>query len=312
MKIIFFGSDDFAQTSLERLLDNKCDVVACVTHPDRAKGRGMKIAASPIKVAAGKAGISVLQPENIRTESFVGQLKSFEPELFVVIAYGKILSEEVLNIPTLCSVNVHASLLPKYRGAAPINWAILNGEEKTGVSVIRLNTKMDAGEVIEQEEVDIAQDDTSISLRKILADLGAGCLIESIDLLEKGTASFSVQDDRAVTFAPKLTKQLGKIDWTKSAQEIHNQARGLLPWPGAYTKYKGKLLKILEAEAGSSLSCGAQGSPGDVCGIGKNDFSVMTGSGCVNILRVHLADANPMDAASFVQGHKLELGMKLG
>ncbi len=312
MTIVFFGSDDFAEVCLEKLLQQQHKIAACVTHPDRAKGRGLKISASPIKLAAGRAGVPVLQPEDIRTQRFAEQLRGFNADVFVVIAYGKILPAGILAVPKICAVNVHASLLPKYRGAAPINWAILNGEPETGVSVIRLNTKMDAGEIIVQEAVTITQEDTSISLRKTLAGLGADCLVKALDQLEQGTASFTVQDEGAVTFASKLTKEMGQIDWTKSAQEIHDQARALLPWPGAYTTYKGKVLKILEANAGSAPSCCVRVSPGEVCGIGKKDFSVMTGSGCVNIERVHLADGKPMDAASFVQGHRLEVGMRLG
>jgi len=248
MKIIFFGSDDFANAHLESLIASDHIISACVTQPDRPKGRGMKVVQSPIKTCAVKNNIEVLQPNDIKTSSFEEQLKNFNTDLFVVIAYGRILSLSILDIPGMGAINVHASLLPKYRGAAPINWAIINGEKETGLTIIKINPQMDAGDILSQANFKIGSEDTSISIRAKMLKEGPSLLLSTVKTLRKGEIKARKQDERKVTLAPKLTKEMGLIQWDKPAGDIHNLTRGLLPWPSAYTYFKGKMLKVLSTE----------------------------------------------------------------
>jgi len=224
MKIIFFGSDDFAATHLQELLKSEHQVVGVVTQPDRAKGRGLQVIPSLVKTIAVEAKLPVFQPENLKDKFFLDQMKSYNCDLFVVIAYGRILPQELLQVPYVCAVNVHGSLLPKYRGAAPINWAIINGDKETGISIIKMNAAMDAGDIFSQAKIKIEDSDTAASLRVKMAGLGKKLLLKTIDTFEKNTYTLTVQDSKAVTLAPKLTKELGKIDWQKSAPEIHGSS----------------------------------------------------------------------------------------
>lgn len=291
-------------------MDSKHDVVACVTQPDRPKDRGLKVLSSPVKAKAKEYKIPVLQPDSVKDSAFVSQLKDYPSDVFVVIAYGKILSKELLAIPGAGAVNVHGSLLPKYRGAAPINRAIIQGETETGISIIKINERMDAGDILAQAKIKIEKDDTAVTLRAKMAKLGADCLCETIDLMETRPLQGKAQDNEDVTFAPKLTKELGLIAWEKSAAEIHNLVRGLLPWPTAYTYYHGKLLKILETEVVRSEH--PSNPPGTVVDISKDGYIAATGSGNVLVKKVHLESARPMDARSFIAGHKLEKGYRFG
>jgi len=322
MKIIFFGSDDFAQTHLEALMDSSHEVVACVTQPDRPRNRGMKMAVSPIKECARKYNIPALQPENIKDPGLIKELQSFEADLFVVIAYGRILPIDILNIPKLYAINMHGSLLPKYRGAAPINWVIINGETETGLSIIKMNTAMDAGDILAQRTVVILPEDTSATLRAKMMQEGAGFLLETVDNIaganlcvrpNQGQTHRSAptkQDENHVTYAPKLTKELGCIDWNKSIVEIHNLVRGLLPWPSAYTFYEDKQLKILHTEIVQQQNQGSL-QPGEVVEINPQGFCVAAGnSGVCLVKEVQLAGSKRMDAASFVRGHHMEVGFQ--
>ena len=305
MKIIFFGSDDFALVNLEKLVQSDHQVAACVTPPDKPKGRGMPVVASPIKECALRQGIALLQPDRLKERWVVEQLKSFQSDLFVVVAYGKILPIEILSIPYLCCLNVHGSLLPKYRGAAPINWAIINGEPETGVSIIKMNTNMDAGDIFDQARITIDKNDTAVSLRSKMAELGAELLVQTIDSLEENAYTLTGQDASKVSFAPKLTKELGLIQWNKTAEAIHNLVRGLLPWPAAHTHFQGKLLKILQTEV-----VAVQGEPGEILEINSQGFVVATADGGLLVRQVHLESAKAMDAKSFVFGHKLQAGVR--
>ena len=307
MNIIFFGSDDFALVSLERLFRSNNKVLACVTQPDKPKGRGMKLQPSVIKEFAVRSKIPVLQPDFLRYDDVIEQLKAFQADLFIVIAYGKILPPEILLLPNIFCVNVHGSLLPKYRGAAPINWAIINGDKKTGVTVMKLNEMMDAGEIISQQEIDIAEDDTAISLRMKMAQIGAELLAETIATIENKTFKLTKQDFSMVTNASKLTKELGIIRWTEKAQTIHDLARGLLPWPGAFTFYKGKRLKVLETRIKDDKLPSAAMS-GCILEIGKNGFVVAASDKPILVTQVHYEDGKPMNAYSFAQGHRLVPG----
>ena len=308
MKIIFFGSDDFAVAHLEALCASKYDVIACVTQPDKKKGRHLQVGASLVKKFALQEKIPLLQPDDLRDKNFVHQLKNFDSDLFVVVAYGKILPKEIITLPKIFCINIHGSLLPKYRGAAPINWAIMSGEERTGISVIKMNEEMDAGDIISQKEVKIDKNDTAVSLRAKMAEVSAAFLMEVLDAIEAKSYRLTKQDKKAVTYAPKLTKELGLIDWKKPALEIHNLVRGLLPWPCAYTFYCGKQLKVLRTEVVQKDS--GKFSPGEVIDIAKDGFIVVAGKDTLKISQVHLESAKPMDAKSFLAGHKLGIGFR--
>ena len=308
MNIVFFGSDDFAAVHLEALFGSKHKVCACVTQPDKARGRGMEVSASPIKEAALRKGIPVFQPSDLKENTFLKELKAFEADLFVVIAYGRFLPAEVLAIPRTFAINVHSSLLPKYRGAAPINWAIINGERVTGISIMRVTAKMDAGDILAQKKLKILKADTAASVRARMMGIGPKLLLKTIDSIKKGTYTFTVQDDQKTTLAPKLTKELGQIQWNKQAMALHNLARGLLPWPGAYTFYQGKLLKILETEVVSSSFLAY--SPGEVAGVDKKGFTVATADQGLLVKAVHLEASKPMSAYQFMMGHRVKPGFK--
>lgn len=308
MNIIFFGSDDFAAIHLEALFESKHKVSACVTQPDKARGRGMQVSASPIKEAALRKGIPVLQPADLNEKTFLKGLKAFDADLFVVIAYGRFLPAEVLAVPRKFPINVHSSLLPEYRGAAPINWAVINGERETGISIMRVTAKMDAGDIIAQRKMRILETDTAASVRARMMETGPQFLLKTVDSIEKGTYTFTVQDDQKATTAPKLTKESGHIPWDKPARDIHNLARGLLPWPAAYTYYQGKLLKILETEVvpGSFLSY----PPGEVVSVDKKGFTVATADQGLLVKAVHLEASRPMSAYQFMMGHRLGVGFR--
>ena len=310
MNIIFFGSDDFALAHLEELISSRYKVLACVTQPGKAKGRGLKLMISPIKEFALKNNITVLQPENLKESNFVNQLRGFAPDLFVVIAYGKFLPTSILEIPKNFAVNVHASLLPRYRGAAPINWAIIHGEKETGITLFKINQAMDAGEIISQKKIIIDEEDNAISLRGKMKKLGKGLLLKTIESIERKQFTLKPQDEHKVSFAPKLTKQLGCIDWQKSARHIHNLVRGLIPWPMAYTFLRGRSLKILSTQVVEEQF--ANFAPGQIAKMMPDGFVVATGEHGLLIKRIHLESSKEMDAHSFIQGHHLEVGSQLG
>ncbi len=304
MKIIFFGSDDFAAENLRQLLEQGFCVVACVTQPDRPSGRGLQVVASPIKQIAQEKRISVFQPEDLRDVKFLDGLKNLAADLFVVIAYGKILPSSVLKIPKIFCINVHGSLLPKYRGAAPINWAIINGEKETGFSLIKMSPQMDAGEIIVQQKMPILSDETAQSLRVRMAKESGACLCQTIRKIALGKFVLTAQDPKEVTVAPKLTKLLGCIDWHKSAEQIHNLVRGLLPWPGAFVSYQGKAVKILKTAV--VLQEFLQ-TPGTILAITKEGVSVATGKDVLLLKEVHPQSAKPMSAHAFAVGQRLKV-----
>lgn len=303
MNIIFFGSDDFALEHLEALLSSEHKVVGCVTQPDRPKNRGMKVIVSPIKECALKNDIAVFQPNDLKCPEFVATLKNISADIFIVIAYGKFLSAELIDMTQYGAINVHGSLLPKYRGAAPINWAIINGDEETGVTIIQLNIKMDAGDILSSEKIEILADDTSISLREKMKKCGKALLLETIRGIEEGSLHRKAQDKKNASFASKLSKDLGKIDWNKGAKEINDLIRGLQPWPGAYTFFNGKLLKILSAQV-----VDVDAKPGQVVEICDKGIIVASKKGGLLIKQVHLQDSKAMDISSFLRGHSLEIG----
>jgi len=276
-----------------------------VTQTDKLKGRGHKLSPPPVKTAALEAGIKVVQPTTLRNDKFIDELRSMNPEFIVVIAYGKILPEAILKIPVNGCINVHASLLPKYRGAAPIAWAILRGEEKTGVTTMRMDEGLDTGPILLQEEVDISREDTAGSLSIRLASLGASLLIETFEGIRKGSVMPRAQPGEA-SYAPPLKKEDGLIDWSKSAFEIRNFVRAMQPWPSAYCMLEGERVTILKAEAleGSGL-------PGTVIRTSKGQLCVGTGQGLISLLELQPSGKRPMPASAFILGRKIMGGMVL-
>lgn len=312
MKIIFFGSSHFAVPSLEALLKSPDELCCVVTQPDKKKGRHLRLAPTDVKGVAQRAGLDIFQPEDINAPESLEYIAKFNPELLVVIAYGQILSQKALDIPKLFALNIHASLLPKYRGAAPINWAIIRGEKTTGVTVIQLTRKMDAGPILMQKGAIISQDDDSLSLEDRLRSLGAELLLEALREIKNRSYKLTAQDEKKAVMAPKLKKNDGHIDWNKPSGEILNLIRGSLPWPGAFTYYKDKLLKIAKAESGQLLSQKTGVQAGVILNTDKNGLEVMTGSGSVLIKELQPESKKKMTAAEFLSGHKIKAGEILG
>jgi len=310
MKLIFFGSDDLAAAHLEAIVSSKHKVLACVTQPDKAQGRGLKVQPPAVKLKAQAHDIPVLQPADMKDDGFIKKLKAFGGDIFVVVAYGHFLPQKVLGIPPRGAINMHPSLLPKYRGAAPINWAIINGETMTGVTIINVSAQMDAGDILMQEKLVIEADDTAVTLREKLTALGARCLCCVLGQIEDNKQKPRPQDGAQATLAPKLTKDTGRIDWTKGAKTIRDLVRGLLPWPAAYTAYQGKTVKILDAQVLPGDTGGAK--PGTVLGVDGQGIRVATGRGVLLLRRVHPESAKAMDAQSFAAGHRLSPGGHFG
>ena len=310
MNIVFFGTSEFAIPSLRSLLDSGHKVLAVVTQPDRKRGRNLKLSPPPAKVLALAKGIPVFQPQDASGAESLNYLKNLNADLFVVISFGQILKREVLSLPRLYAVNVHGSLLPKYRGAAPTNWAIINGDKKSGVTVIKMNEKMDEGDIILKRKAAVEPEDTNITLSERLSEVGAKALIEAITLIEGDkNIKFEKQDNSEATYAPKLKKEDGLIDWNDNAVRIHNKVRGFLPWPGAYTYYNGKILKILKAEAISSS--GEAADAGEVVEVAiDKGIIIRAGAGDLAIRYLHLEGKKVLDSDSFVRGHRIERGYK--
>lgn len=312
MNIIFFGSAHFALPSIKVLLD-KGHVVSCVvTQPDKKKGRGLCRAKTVIKEFAEQNGIKVYQPDNINTPLSIDLLEKNSPDLFVVIAYGQILSERLLNIPAIMPLNVHGSILPFYRGAAPINWAIINGEKETGVTLMKMAVKMDAGPVITQEKINIDPLDTFLTLEEKLSLLAAKVLADTLDLIGKKKYDLIPQDESKATFAPKLSKKDGWIDWDKPAVNIHNLIRGCLNFPGTFTYYDDKLLKIYKSAVIEPIFSQLSGQPGEIIKVSKEGMIVAAKEGCVLVRELQLEGKRRMNVEEFIAGHKITPGIILG
>jgi len=310
MRIIFFGTSIFAIPSLKALAESSHEVLLVVTQPDRKKGRHLNLKPPAVKEVASSLNIPIFQPERISGQEAIERLTKMNADLFVVVSFGQILSQKALLIPKKFSVNLHASLLPKYRGAAPINWAIVNGERKTGATVFRLVERMDEGDIIAKEEVDIKDTDTAITLSKKSSQIGARLLVTVVDLIDKNKAVLTRQDERLTTFAPKLKKEDGLINWNLSAVELHNRTRGFLPWPSAFTYFNGKRLKVLKTKACRNEK---SGDCGQVAGI-EPDLGILvhTKEGCLAIQKRQLEGSRPMAFDEFLRGHKLKVGGALG
>jgi methionyl-tRNA formyltransferase len=312
MKIVFFGTSQFAVSALKKLKVNGYSIAGVVTQPDKKSGRHLKISISPVKKEAQRLHIPIYQPLDIIEQGFIERLKDFAADFFIVVGYGKILTKELLNIPRFCCLNIHASLLPKYRGAAPINWAIINGEEKTGVTIIKMNERMDAGDIILQKEIGIKPDDTSITVGDRLAVIGAELLMDAIELVKKDKADFIKQNERDATFAPKLTKEDGRIDWNLDTTSILNRIRGLKPWPSTYSLLEGHVLKIIFAQP-KSIKGISHFLPGAVIAADtKSGLIVRTGDSALSILELQLEGKRQMSIESFLRGHTIRAGTILG
>lgn len=312
MNIVFFGTSEFAIPALRALVASSHKVLAVVTQPDRPRGRNLKVSPSPVKALAAASGLPVFQPVNASSAEAVDYLRKLGADIFVVISFGQILRQNILAIPRLYAVNVHGSLLPAYRGASPTNHAIINGDKASGVTIIRMNDKMDEGDIILKRETPIGSEDTNITLHERLSEIGASVLMELVDTLASGKAvAFEKQDDATATYAPKLKKEDGAIDWNEPAAKIHNKIRGLLPWPGAYTYYNGKILKVLKA---APVSSGAEAArPGEVVNISDDTGVVVrTGSGDIVMQYLQLEGKKDMASAAFVRGHRIARGYTFG
>ena len=313
MNIIYMGTPDFAVYPLKKLIEAGHNISLVVTQPDKAKGRSKALIPTPVKLAAQEYNIEVLQPEKVKDESVVKKLKSLNPDVIVVAAYGQILPENILNIPTYGCINIHASLLPKYRGAAPIELSILDGEEKTGVTTMYMEKGLDTGDMIDKMEVDITSDDTGETLHDKLAVCGAELIIKTLEKLEAGTAARVKQDDALSSYAPMLTKDMGEIDFNSSAAYIDRQVRALIVWPCAYTKISGKNVKLLKVRiADIDEEKYIDTKPGEIIEITKKNFTIKCGEGAITVLKLLPEGKKPMDTAAYLNGHKLKVGMPVG
>ena len=303
MRVVFMGTPDVAATCLKKLLSDGFDVVGVFTQPDRPKGRGMKMVYSPVKEVALAADLPVYQPENFRTDEPVEQLKALQPDLVAVVAYGRILPQRVLDIPRLGCVNIHASLLPQYRGSAPYQWAVLDGLKETGVSAQHMVLQMDAGDVIDVAKTPIGENETAGELLDRLAVLGADLLSRTLTRFENGSVEAVRQNEEDVTFAPMLDKNMCPIDWTKTAQQVHNHVRGLHPWPVATAEIAGTKFKIHQTVV---LEDAPEAAPGTILGLTKTGLQVACGSGAVEIRSLQAEGGKRMAAPDYFRGHPLE------
>jgi methionyl-tRNA formyltransferase len=303
--IVFMGTPRTAAATLEELLKGPDPIVGVVTQPARPAGRGQKTTSSPVQGIAESRGIPVAGPEKIRDPSFLAKLKDWSPQIIVVVAFGRILPATILDLAPYGCVNVHYSLLPKYRGAAPVAWTIINGEEKSGVTTMKLVEKMDAGPIYLREEIPVAPDETTLSLQAKLAPVGARLLLETIHRLKEGTLAAQPQKDADVTFAPMIKKEDGLIDWHRTAYEIERRVRGFTPWPSAYTQLGGKLMKVHRAKV---IETSEHGNPGEIIRADGNGFWVATGSGILSLEEVQLENKRRLPGAEFAKGARIRTG----
>lgn len=307
-RIVFMGTPETAVFTLERLIDGPDDVVGVVTQPDRPSGRGQRSVPSPVRQIAEKRGIPVVTPEKIRDPGVMETLRNWNPELIAVVAYGRILPATILDLAPHGCVNVHYSLLPKYRGAAPAAWTIINGEKTSGVTTMRLVQKMDAGPIFLQEEVTLAADETTASLQTKLTPVGSRLLLETIQRLKEGSLTPQPQDEAGVTFAPMIKKEDGLVDWSQPAASLERRVRGFHPWPSAYTHWQGKLLKIHRATV---VTKDVLGHPGEVVRADDNGFWVATGSGVLSLEEVQLENKKRLPGIDFIRGARVAEGDRL-
>ena len=301
MRVVFMGTPDIAATCLKKILADGFEAVGVYTQPDRPKGRGMKLVASPVKEVALAHDLPVFQPENFREEETVEQLRSLKPDICAVVAYGRILPQKVLDVPTYGCINIHASVLPKYRGSAPYQWAVLDGLTETGVTAMYLCREMDAGDIIDVSKTPIGENETAGELLDRLAVLGADLLSKTLTRFESGKVEAAPQNPAEVCFAPMLDKTMCPIDWTKTARQVHNHVRGLHPWPVATMELQGKTFKVHETRVVEG-----NGAPGKILGLTKTGLRIACGEGAVEILSLQAEGGKRMAAPDYFRGHPLE------
>jgi len=306
VRLVFLGTPAFAVPTLERTVQAGHEVVAVLTQPDRPRGRGQQPAPPPVKEAALRLGLPVYQPERVRRPEAVEQLRSFGADAMVVVGYGQIIPQVVIDLAPLGIINVHASLLPKYRGAGPIQWAIVNGETRTGVTTMRINAGLDTGDMLLKTETEIGPEETAVELGSRLAVMGADLLVETLAGLAAGTIVPEPQDDSQATLAPLLKKEDGRIDWSAPAAAIHNRVRGLQPWPGGFTTFRGQTLSVLRTRVAGA----GQGAPGRI--VSLRPLLVTSGDGTLEIAEVQMEGRKRMAAADFVNGQRVRLDEVLG
>jgi methionyl-tRNA formyltransferase len=307
LRIIFMGTPVFACPTLQMLIDRGENLIAVVTQPDRPKGRGQQMQPPPVKELAQKHGIPVLQPVKVRHPDSVEEIRTLEPDLIVVVAFGQILPKALLDIPGHGCINVHASLLPRYRGAAPLNWCIINGESETGVTTMLMDVGLDTGDMLLKRTTPIDPDEDAQSLHDRLSLIGADALAETLDLLVAGRLTPEKQDDSLTCYAPLLKKELGYIDWSRDPHAIKNLVRGVTPWPGAYTHLDGKVLKLCRVRTGEG-----EGQPGTVLRAGRDGFEIACSGGSILVDELQLEGKKRMSAAEFLSGYRIQSGTILG
>lgn len=305
MRILFMGTPEFAVEQLKRLLETGHELCGVFTQPDKPKNRGMKMTFSPVKEYALTHGLEVYQPTKMRDGNALAIVRELQPELIVVAAYGRILPEDILTLPPFGSINVHSSVLPKYRGAAPINWAILDGQKETGVTIMYMTRDLDAGDIVCSKKTDIMPDEDAQELTHRLALLGADALEDAIEKIADGTAVRTPQDHSASTYAPMLSKDLSPMDWTRSAQALHDQVRGLIPWPCASMELGGKKVKVFKTRMGGEINAAA----GTILTAGKQGLEIACGDGhSLWILELQAEGGKRMMSADYLRGHPVEIG----
>lgn len=308
MRVVFMGTPEFAVPTLQALIDHH-QVIGVVTQPDKQRGRGKKVQFPPVKEKAMEYDLPVYQPLKARDEEFITVLKDLNPDVIVVVAYGQILPESILNIPKYGCINVHGSLLPKYRGAAPIQWSVLDGEEKTGITTMYMEKGLDTGDMIEKAELVLDAKETAGTLHDKLMVMGADLLLSTLEKLENETAVRIKQDDSKSCYAKMLTKEMGQIDFTKPAKEIERLIRGLNPWPSAYTSMNGKTMKLWDADV---MECDVKEKPGTVIDVTKDAIVTATGKDALALKEIQLAGKKRMKVSAFLLGYHVEKGTKLG
>ena len=309
MKVIFMGTPDFSVGTLEALVAAGHEVVLAVTQPDKPKGRGKEMQFTPVKECALKYNIPVYQPRRVREPECIEELRKYEAHIMVVVAFGQILPKEILEMTEYGCVNVHASLLPKYRGAAPIQWSIIDGEEVTGVTSMQMNEGLDTGDMLLKVEIPIEEKETGGSLHDKLAEAGAKLCVETLEGLQAGAITPIPQGETTTSYAKMLDKQLGNIDWGKSAIEIERLIRGLSPWPSAYTNWNDKVMKIWDAVC---VSMDSDAKPGTIIQVTRDSFLVQTGDGVLEVRELQIPGKKRMDAGAFLRGYQVKEGEMLG
>ena len=311
MKIVFMGTPDFAAGALRALLDAGYEVTAVVTQPDKPKGRSKALQFPPVKECALEHGIPVLQPTRIKTPEAIAELKKYEADIYVVAAFGQILSREILDLPKYGCLNIHASLLPKYRGASPIQHVIIDGEKETGVTIMQMDEGLDTGDMLYKKSIEISEEDTFETLHDKLMELGGQAIVEALPLLEQGKLEPVPQKDEESCYASLIKKSMGELDFCKSAAELNRLIRGMNPWPSAYTFYKGKQLKIWKAVVGDDeapLQGGTVALPGEIIGVTRDSIQVACGKGVLAIKELQLEGKKRMTTHDFLLGVKVACG----